>query len=84
MAYSAGDWGIELVPISRWPLAALASALVISAILALAHAQSSPGFVGIFTNRYDIARDGLNPNETLLTPTNVTPQFFGKLSHTLR
>jgi hypothetical protein len=33
----------------------------------------------VFTWHYDISRSGLNPNETTLTPANVTSATFGKL-----
>ena len=35
--------------------------------------------VDVVTYHYDIARDGLNANETVLTPSNVTPSKFGLL-----
>jgi len=41
-------------------------------------AASSP-IPGIFTYHYDNARDGQNPNETILTPSNVNKNTFGKL-----
>jgi hypothetical protein len=34
---------------------------------------------GIFTYHYDDARDGLNSNESILTPANVNQSSFGKL-----
>jgi hypothetical protein len=63
----------------RWSFVALIAAISFATVLQLADAQVNPQFAGIFTNRYDNARDGLNPNETTLTPSNVTAQFFGKL-----
>jgi hypothetical protein len=33
----------------------------------------------VTTSQYDIARDGVNPNETTLTPHNVNVHHFGKL-----
>jgi len=33
----------------------------------------------VTTYHYDIARDGLNPNETILTPANVNSAQFGKI-----
>jgi hypothetical protein len=41
---------------------------------ALLNAQTN-----VVTWHYDIARDGLNPNETVLTQTTVTPSQFGKI-----
>ena len=37
-------------------------------------------FAGIYTNKYDNSRDGLNSQETVLTPQNVNVNTFGKLS----
>jgi len=34
---------------------------------------------GVLTERYDNARTGLNPNETILTPANVNSASFGKI-----
>jgi len=34
---------------------------------------------GVFTYHNNLARTGLNPNETILTPANVNPRSFGKL-----
>ncbi len=36
-------------------------------------------FGGVFTQRYDNSRSGLNAQETVLTPTNVNQNQFGKL-----
>jgi len=36
-------------------------------------------FAGVFTQRYDNGRSGQNTQETLLTPSNVTVNDFGKL-----
>src|ERR1700757_1215829 len=35
----------------------------------------------ILTNRGNLARSGLNQNETTLTPTNVSSRYFGLLYH---
>src|SRR5271165_3865698 len=37
------------------------------------------GQISVLTQRYDSARDGLNANETTLTPSNVKTGTFGKL-----
>lgn len=37
-----------------------------------------PSSPGVFTYHYDNARSGVNPNETTLTPVNVTSATFGK------
>ena len=39
----------------------------------------STQLAGVFTNRYDNARSGLNNQETILTPSNVTVGQFGRL-----
>ena len=40
--------------------------------------------VHVLTGNYDNARTGLNPNETILTPANVSSNSFGRLfSHAL-
>ena len=67
------------MPVRRWPIATLIAAILLASIFEFAHAQVASQFVGILTNRYDNARDGLNANETILSASNVTPQFFGKL-----
>ncbi len=36
-------------------------------------------FAGVYTNKYDNSRDGLNSQETVLTPANVNVNSFGKL-----
>jgi hypothetical protein len=42
--------------------------------------SSTPtGSVNVYTNRYDDARTGANPHETILTPSNVRPGMFGLL-----
>jgi hypothetical protein len=40
--------------------------------------MASPG-VDVLTYHYDIGRTGLNPSETILTPSNVTASKFGLL-----
>ena len=37
------------------------------------------GTTGMYTYHNNLARTGLNANETILTPTNVNSQSFGKL-----
>ena len=44
---------------------------------ALVHLVS---YAGLYTNKNDNSRDGLNSQETVLTPTNVNVNTFGKLS----
>jgi hypothetical protein len=56
----------------RAPL--VAAILVIVSAAFLAHAQ-----VNVLTSHNDNARTGLNPNETILTPTNVNIYGFGKI-----
>jgi hypothetical protein len=41
-------------------------------------APAGAGFPGVFTYHYDNLRTGLNPNETILTPANVSQARFGK------
>ncbi|MGB8028485.1 MAG: pyrrolo-quinoline quinone [Terracidiphilus sp.] len=41
-------------------------------------AVTAPG-ADVVTYHYDVARDGLNANETILTPSNVTSSKFGLL-----
>lgn len=53
----------------RTAFAALCAATAVTA-----HAQ-----VSVTTQHYDNARSGSNPNETILTPSNVNPALFGKL-----
>ncbi|HKR28549.1 MAG TPA: IPT/TIG domain-containing protein, partial [Acidobacteriaceae bacterium] len=58
----------------------LANALGVLLLLsccALAAAQTP---TPVLTQAYDSARDGLNPNETTLTPANVSPATFGKVT----
>ncbi len=38
-----------------------------------------PSAPGVFTYHNNLARTGVNPNETILTPDNVNPKTFGKL-----
>ena len=52
-----------------------------SATLAGAFTVNTANVTGdVITWHYDIARTGLNPNETTLTPANVTSSSFGKLA----
>jgi len=60
-------------------LIALVAVILFATIFRFADAQVGSQFAGILTNRYDNSRDGLNSLETILTPSNVTAQFFGKL-----
>ena len=59
-------------PKYRAPL--VAAILVILSAAFLANAQ-----VNVLTSHNDNARTGLNPNETILTPTNVNIYGFGKI-----
>src|SRR5579862_5372739 len=55
-------------------------AIVIAAIaFAFCDTAAATPIPGIFTYHYDNARDGLNSNETILTPSNVNKTTFGKL-----
>ena len=56
------------------PLAAVAFFALAS--LASGFAQST---VGVFTSRYNVARTGLNSNETILNHKNVNSSTFGKI-----
>ena len=56
--------------------------IVAFAILAVLSSLSCPDAfaqVNVLTNKMDNSRSGLNPSETLLTPSNVTSNQFGKL-----
>jgi len=56
--------------------------IVAFAILAVLSSPSCPDAfaqVNVLTNKMDNSRSGLNPSETLLTPSNVTSNQFGKL-----
>jgi hypothetical protein len=48
-------------------------------ILAFCQVAGADPIAGIYTYHYDNARDGLNSNETILTPSNVNQTTFGKL-----
>lgn len=51
-------------------------------LIIFVHAAAGPlaraqGLVNVVTSRNDVARTGLNPNETMLTPENVVKTGFG-------
>ena len=50
-----------------------------SLALSVKASQSAPG-IDATTYHYDNARDGLNANETTLTPSNVNSATFGKIN----
>jgi hypothetical protein len=58
-------------------LGAIALAAVLSTLLWVPRASAQ---VSVLTNKYDIARDGLNSSETLLSAGSVTSSQFGKLA----
>ena len=52
--------------------------LILTAVLALS-SLATFGQTSVTTQHYDISRTGANTNETILTPTNVNTNSFGKL-----
>src|SRR6267378_4202748 len=52
----------------------LVALILLAMLLSIAHAQ-----VNVLTGHNDNARTGLNPNETILNPTNVNIYGFGKI-----
>ena len=56
-----------------------ASGRTLAALCALAASGTAHAQTSVLTQHYDNARSGSNINETILTPTNVTPATFGKL-----
>ena len=62
--------------ISRYALCIIG--LVFSATLDTASAQQ--GSVNVVTYHYDTLRTGWNPNETILTTSNVNSSTFGVLA----
>jgi hypothetical protein len=50
--------------------------LVFALLLAAAAANSTAFATDVLTNRGDLARTGLNPNETILNPSNVSSSAF--------
>jgi hypothetical protein len=53
-------------------------------VITLSFPALAAGQASVVTNRHDNARTGLNPNETILAPTNVTKSRFGRLfSHSV-
>jgi FG-GAP-like repeat len=53
--------------------------LVFALLLAAAAANFTAFATDVLTNRGDLARTGLNPNETILNPSNVASPAFGLL-----
>jgi uncharacterized protein (TIGR03437 family) len=53
--------------------------MILRTIFPLLAAVNAAGQVNVTTYRYDLARSGGNPAETILTPANVNPAGFGKL-----
>src|SRR5258708_19677786 len=53
--------------------------LLLALLLAAAAANSTAFASDVLTNRGDLARTGLNPNETILNPGNVGSPAFGLL-----
>ncbi len=47
-------------------------------VFLLLTAITAQGQVSVTTNRNDLARSGVNPEESILTPANVSPSGFGK------
>src|SRR5580700_7469731 len=52
---------------------------IIAVVMVCTISAFSQNNVGVFTSRYDNARTGQNPEETILTPTNVNSTGFGKV-----
>jgi len=69
--------GLSLVTIGC--MAACGGGNSIDATSAPAAASVPVPLAGVFTQRYDNSRIGLNAQETVLTPTNVNQNQFGKL-----
>jgi len=60
------------------PNAVLSTAVLLTLVFAcLTPAKAQ--FAGVLTQHNDVARTGQNPNETILTTTNVNSSTFGKL-----
>ncbi len=65
-----------------YPFAKTLAVVVLATLAIFSSPLCSPGAVAqvsVLTNKNDIARDGLNSNETLLSSANVNPSQFGKL-----
>lgn len=56
-------------------------ALIVIAGLAIVIAGAPPPVVNVLTYHNDLSRSGVNSNETILMPSNVSSATFGKLSN---